>query len=451
MTTKRATSGDEAPDSKRTKTPDSRQKAVLPAWVSATASTGSSLVQLVGASELAFEAVRVPAPAAFLGTAPVYPGTVEEFVKEREQHDGDTASSSRLALQCRNKVKKCTACKKPNGYTLARCNGCDADLADTPISYTSNVFAGFIFGIARGPFPLKISLRQQSERFMVFDDLMAMSPCHLIGVPTDVFIPNLRSLFERPREGRRMLMNLKSLCEGVARTQFLSHPEFRKKVFRGGEQLSTEAILAHACIGLNFPPSQYQLHLQYILPPFSPFHWNLCRKGVHFTHGRFFALDYMLAALEEMERKDVTLPGASELDMDAIIKLVGERYGVCYHSALLKAQARFYASHEALANWQSTDFSGLLLDSETLLSAPTAAEASLAPVTATSGSLTALHAADRLVLCNYGRPREEGDKTTGTYYKYAAKQVPLPEWLDWKPTATFDLAVELDLPKIAHI
>ena len=47
-------------------------------------------------------------------------------------------------------------------------------------------------------------------------------------------------------------------------------------------------------VGLNFPPSQYQLHLQFMLPPLMPFHWKLYKEGVHFTPGRFFPLAHTL-------------------------------------------------------------------------------------------------------------------------------------------------------------
>lgn len=45
-------------------------------------------------------------------------------------------------------------------------------------------------------------------------------------------------------------------------------------------------------------PSQYQLHLQVILPPFMPVHWDMFKKGVHFTKGRFVPVEFILPALE---------------------------------------------------------------------------------------------------------------------------------------------------------
>jgi hypothetical protein len=37
-------------------------------------------------------------------------------------------------------------------------------------------------------------------------------------------------------------------------------------------------LRTHVIAGLNFPPSQYQLHLQYLLPPLLPFHVGLFKQ-----------------------------------------------------------------------------------------------------------------------------------------------------------------------------
>jgi hypothetical protein len=68
-----------------------------------------------------------------------------------------------------------------------------------------NIFTSFIFGIEKGRFPYSISIRAQSREFLVFDDLMAASPCHLNCIPTYAYIPDLRSLFEQPGKGLKLL------------------------------------------------------------------------------------------------------------------------------------------------------------------------------------------------------------------------------------------------------
>ncbi len=64
-----------------------------------------------------------------------------------------------------------------------------------------------------------------------------------------------------------------------------------------GQLPSKDALRQHVCAGFNYPPSQYQLHLQFMVPPFLPFQWLACLKGVHFTPGRFFPFEYVRAVL----------------------------------------------------------------------------------------------------------------------------------------------------------
>jgi hypothetical protein len=70
-------------------------------------------------------------------------GSVEDFVQRHEQEPT-------LVRQVRNKVRKCAGCGKPNAFTLPHCNGCGLDLSTTAISFTNNVFVGFVYGIEKG-------------------------------------------------------------------------------------------------------------------------------------------------------------------------------------------------------------------------------------------------------------------------------------------------------------
>ena len=91
--------------------------------------------------------------------------------------------------------------------------------------------------------------------------------------------------------------------------------------------MSEAELKSHFLTGLNFPPSQFQLHIQVgmhaqaraharadaracscthtpthprtqcILMPLTPFHYHMYREGQHFTAGRFFPLEYIRAIL----------------------------------------------------------------------------------------------------------------------------------------------------------
>ena len=119
--------------------------------------------------------------------APAYDGTLEAMVAELSE-GADAATREALSAQTRNKVRKCPACGKPNAYTLGRCNACGEDLSEVEVGFTSNVFTGFVFGAAKGPFPLTISVRAQTEDTLVFDDILSLSPCHINSIPTDVYV-----------------------------------------------------------------------------------------------------------------------------------------------------------------------------------------------------------------------------------------------------------------------
>ena len=92
-----------------------------------------------------------------------------------------------------NVIRKCAKCSKPCAYTLEICNSCGAQLPHET-TRSDNIFLGFIYGLRASSFPLKISVRHQTEDTLVFDDLLALSTCHLNAIPTDVYISDLRFL-----------------------------------------------------------------------------------------------------------------------------------------------------------------------------------------------------------------------------------------------------------------
>jgi len=99
---------------------------------------------------------------------------------------------------------------------LTFCNNCGNSLTSTEISYTDNIFMGFIYGIQSSSFPLKISIRKQTEDYIILDDLLALSPCHLNCIPTDVYVPNWLYLLTNPDVGLKLIDKLyDGLCEAA--------------------------------------------------------------------------------------------------------------------------------------------------------------------------------------------------------------------------------------------
>ena len=62
-----------------------------------------------------------------------------------------------------------------------------------------------MLGIAKVPFPATISIRQQNESFLVFDDLLALSRVHLNVIPTREYLPDFLSLLKSPQTSEHLI------------------------------------------------------------------------------------------------------------------------------------------------------------------------------------------------------------------------------------------------------
>ena len=321
------------------------------------------------------------------------------------------ADKEALQIQLRNKVKKCATCGKPNAFTLATCNGCSSEL-NVEISYTNNVFTSFVLGIAKGPFPFTISMRKQTPEFIVLDDLLSLTQVHLNVLPATHYIPNWMTLLQDPKRGVALIREMYEQAWTAVVEQFWPHHD---KLF--ADVASVEALRKHVIAGFNYPPSQYQLHLQFMLPPFLPFQWLACKKGVHFTKDRFMPFEYVEAVL--------TCPTHFDWKEDSSVEQLFEFYraqhGIDYNKYHAEAVSRYYASHEQLAHWNPAHFAGVIADSS-FIPFVNGKLAEDQPVAVEKVDNEAN--ADKRMLQNYGRPyNAETGKPTGTYYKYARESL----------------------------
>ena len=71
---------------------------------------------------------------------------------------------------------------------------------------------------------------------------------------------------------------------------------------------SRAALRSHVVCGCNFPPSQFQLHLQFFLMPWLPSHYKAFTAGAALTHRRWFPVKYIKGLLS------LNQPMAVELD-----------------------------------------------------------------------------------------------------------------------------------------
>jgi len=313
-----------------------------------------------------------------------------------------------------NKVRVCS-CGKPVAFTLANCNGCGLDLTKTPITTSTNIFSSFIYGIQKGSFPYTISMRGMDQETIVFDDLLSLTPAHLNVIPANVYVSDWRYLCKKPKEGLKLIDSMFEKAWKVMQEQFLSNKEWKTKILGKSATLSDDELKYHLCCGCNYPPSQYQLHLQFMLPPFLPNHWMMFLKDLHFTYERFFPIEYIRSVLS----LNIPLNVEEETKIEDVIAFYNGK-GVNYQQIWRDCYTRYAESHKTLSNWSPDDFEGIIV-ADTFCSIKENIVIPEGPA-----DLKTIQNLDKLVLQNYGRPYNEAGKPTGGYYEYS-KDEPLFE------------------------
>eukprot|EP01127_Copromyxa_protea_P014324 TRINITY_DN3973_c0_g1_i1.p1 TRINITY_DN3973_c0_g1~~TRINITY_DN3973_c0_g1_i1.p1 ORF type:complete len:440 (-),score=80.36 TRINITY_DN3973_c0_g1_i1:37-1356(-) len=338
---------------------------------------------------------------------PQVQGTPDDFLAEKANE------IEKYQYQMKNKVRKCPACSKAVAFTLASCNGCGHDLREVEITYTNNIFTSFCYGIQKGPFPFVISMRSMASDIIVFDDLLSLTPCHVNVIPTNTYCADWRYLLLKPKQGLELLNSMYASAWKVVKEQFLENKSWGAKVLKNYDALTIEELESHLCVGCNYPPSQYQLHLQFMLPPFLPYHYRLYLDGLHFTNERFFPIEYLRKVLELNEAYEVN----DDTPIEDIIAHFRTR-GVDYNAIYKACYDRYGASHQKLSNWKIEDFNHLVIN-DTLfdIQQEEGENIKIVPTTGTTKPNDLING-DKMVLQNYGRPYV-GGKPSGGYYDQA--------------------------------
>ena len=111
-------------------------------------------------------------------------------------------------------------------------------------------------------------------------------------IPTCHYLPDWRFLLKRPKEGLFLIQKLRATCERVFEQQFFSNKQWLSKYIKP-QNWTAKALCEHVASGFNYPPSQYQLHLQFILPPFLPFQYKMYLEGISLLSPFFIYLLYI--------------------------------------------------------------------------------------------------------------------------------------------------------------
>eukprot|EP01006_Ploeotia_vitrea_P062989 TRINITY_DN84752_c0_g1_i1.p1 TRINITY_DN84752_c0_g1~~TRINITY_DN84752_c0_g1_i1.p1 ORF type:complete len:388 (+),score=52.07 TRINITY_DN84752_c0_g1_i1:76-1239(+) len=335
---------------------------------------------------------------------PKFKGTIKEFL---EKHGNKEA----LAIQMRNRVRVCSHCNKPNGYTLLNCNGCGTSLAEIKVSFTDNVFMGFVYGIEKGNFPFQISIRYQDDDYFVIDDPLALCAVHVNCIPTSMYIPDWRWLLKNPKKGIEIIDRQFALEWAAVEKQFLSNDAWVKKFLKATDKQSLAELKDHVISGFNFPPSQFQLHLQFMVPPLIPTAYAQYVAGLHYTKGRFFPYKYVRAVLVAQATGKNQFQLKDESTAEEITTHFKNFHGVDYDTAHKDMYDKVPQSQAKYANWDVKDFQAAIIGN------------TVVPLTNNTTTplpdAKAIQAADKVALQQYGRPYTADGKPSGSYYAKA--------------------------------
>jgi len=309
-----------------------------------------------------------------------------------------------------NDVKVCEKCGKPCAFTLATCNSCGASLEKVKISKSENVFSAFLLGVRRAAkgFPYVMSLRRQTEDVLIYDDLLALTPCHFNAIPAKYYIPDWRFLLTAPKKSLELLDIMEAEC-WAAMAPFVQNECFRKAILRG--DLSDEDIRRRVMRSFNFPPSQFQMHIQWLVPPFTPFQHYMAETRNHFHEGRSFPMEYVRKVLE----LDMPYKVERTTPIEEIIAYY-DKLGVKYSEIWAEFFEGCLQRTMEVQNWNVDHFQYVVQDGKA--HEFTVAEGKLQVGKEAAGVSPAdLQVKDKVALQNYGRPYSAEGKTGGTYIK----------------------------------
>ena len=365
-----------------------------------------------------------------------FSGTFEEFQAAFLSGDSSEEAKSEFQKQLQNRVRKCPKCSKSCGDTMVLCNGCGFDISNVECTYTTNVFTLFICGVQKmnEKRALSISLRYESENYFIMDDLNAMSLCHMVVVPTSFYIPDVRYLYQKPREGLELVKHMRQLGTEVFRQQFLQVNNDVKKYFYEDQMEGDgfeEQFQKHIICCFNLPPSQFQIHMQFIFSPIvESLRWD-CNTS-HFMAGRCFPLEYVTASLSKLADMGSCITDAPALQSKELIYKIYEATQVRYDIFLLEKFGHMYKTFES-----SSFYNGANLDQNYQYKVDHSCKSGngkgitkigneAVDVVLSRDEMVSIIKSDKAKLSNFGRS-PGGNKEGLNYYTYG-KTPPLKTW-----------------------
>jgi hypothetical protein len=240
------------------------------------------------------------------------------------------------------------------------------------------------------------------------------------------YIPDFRYLLLAPEPALEMLDIWESEVRSATQS-FLDNSAYRT-LYKDG--ITDADILANVSACFNFPPSQFQLHMQWIVPPMMPFHHRLTCDKHHYTKFRCFPLSYV--------RKILRLGRYPHgIAKDTSIESIVEHYttlGIDYEKEWEEWFVKIcIGATERMQNWKPDDFQYVVEDGKAFNFSIEDGHVKLGARNDTDPGR--IQAADKIALQNYGRPYNEAGKPTGTYIQQPLKpQYGEGGYTLWPPT-----------------
>lgn len=337
---------------------------------------------------------------------PPIAGTVDSLGRENAQ----------LSKYLYNDVKVCPGCGRPCAWAQKACQACCSCLSDVPVTQTENVLMGFIFGVERtARCPLHISIRRQTEDVLCFDDLLAMSSCHLNVLSTRHYLPDWRWLLRDPARAAELLQALKT--EAWQATLAFLNDRGGWRHFNYREGVTEDMVRDNVIVGFNSPPSQFQLHMQYITLPLLPCHHQKLLARTHAQKGRWFPLEYVEQCLGVLTATKSHFHVQRETSIEDVIEHFNAK-GVIYEQIWERCYERYCASYVLLANWKPADFDYVVRDGQVYDIAEVLSDGSLVCGEPRELDAQRVQDQDKARLQNYGRPYDANNEPRGNYYKH---------------------------------
>jgi len=346
-----------------------------------------------------------------------YPTVPSSVVRSEATFDGiiDELAEKypELSAVLYNDVKACPNCGKPCAYSMTTCNACATCLKEVEITKSENVFSAFLFGVKRAKrgFPYTVSLRRQTPDVLVFDDMLALTPCHFDGIPAKHYIPDWRFLLTDPLEGLKVIDQIEEEC-WAATLEFFRDEKFRTAIFKGG--ITEEELKGKVIKSFNFPPSQFQLHIQWLVPPLTPFQHFMAEIRNHFHEDRAFPIAYVRKVLELNKPYKV----CKDTPIEEIVAYY-DGLGINYKQHWNEFYQKSLADSMQLANWRPEDFEYVVEDGKAYNFSVEGGQ--VVKGAQVEGFVASdVQKLDCAAIQNYGRPYD-GGRPSGTYVQTPLK------------------------------